>query len=49
MTGDARIEQDGSKIINDRIIFDLKQMTAIAGKKANASERVHTTILIEKQ
>ena len=49
MTGDARIEQDGSKVINDRIIFDLKQMTAIAGKKANASERVHTTIQLEKQ
>ncbi len=49
MTGDAQIEQDGSKLINDRIIFDLKQMTAIAGKKANASERVHTTIQLEKQ
>ena len=49
MTGDARIEQDGSNVTNDRIIFDLKQMTAIAGKKANASERVHTTIRLEKQ
>lgn len=49
MTGGARIEQDGSKVTNDRIIFDLKQMTAIAGKKANARERVHTTIRLEKQ
>lgn len=48
MTGSARIEQDGSKVTNDRIIFDLKKMTAIAGKKANASERVHTTIQLEK-
>jgi lipopolysaccharide export system protein LptA len=49
MTGNARIEQDGSNVTNDRIIFNLKQMTAIAGKKANARERVHTTIRLEKQ
>ena len=49
MTGNARIEQDGSKVVNDRIIFNLKQMTAVAGKKANASERVHTTIRLDKQ
>jgi len=49
MTGDARIEQDGSKVTNDRIIFDLKQMTVVAGRKANARERVHTTIRLEKQ
>ncbi len=49
MTGSARIEQDGSMVTNDRIIFDLKQMTAIAGKKASASERVHTTIRLEEQ
>ena len=49
MTGSARIEQDGSMVTNDRIIFDLKQMTVIAGKKANARERVHTTIRLEEQ
>ena len=49
MTGDAQIEQDGSKVTNDRIIFDMKQMTVIAGRKANASERVHTTIRLEKE
>jgi lipopolysaccharide transport protein LptA len=49
MTGNARIEQDGSMVTNDRIIFDLKKMIAIAGKKANASERVHTTIRLENQ
>lgn len=49
MTGNARIEQDGSKVTNDRIVFNLKQMTAVAGKKANASERVHTTIRLDKQ
>ena len=48
MTGNARIEQDGSKVTNDRIIFDLKHMTVIAGKKANARERVHTTIRLEE-
>jgi len=49
MTGNARIEQDGSMVTNDRVIFDLKQMTVIAGKKANARERVHTTIRLEEQ
>lgn len=49
MTGNAIIEQDGSKVANDRIIFDLKQMIAVAGRKADASERVHTTIQLDKQ
>ena len=48
MTGSARIEQDGNIVTNDRMIFDLKQMTVVAGKKANARERVHTTIRLEK-
>ena len=48
MAGSARIEQDGSIVTNDRMIFDLKQMTVVAGKKANARERVHTTIRLEK-
>ena len=49
MAGSARIEQDGSIVTNDRMIFDLKQMTVVAGKKAHARERVHTTIQLEKQ
>lgn len=48
MTGNAIIEQDGSKVVNDRIIFDLKQMNAVAGKKASASTRVQTTIRLDK-
>ncbi|MEA3301996.1 MAG: LptA/OstA family protein [Pseudomonadota bacterium] len=48
MTGNARIEQDDSKVTNDRIIFDLKHMNVVAGKKANARERVHTTIRLEE-
>ena len=49
MTGNARIEQDGSKVTNDRIIFNLKHMTVVAGKKAQARERVHTTIRLEER
>ncbi len=49
MSGSAQIEQDGSIVTNDRMIFDLKQMTVVAGKKAHARERVHTTIRLEKQ
>jgi lipopolysaccharide export system protein LptA len=49
MSGDARIEQDDSKVSSERIIFDLKRMSVVAGRKAQAAERVHTTIHLDKK
>lgn len=49
MSGDARIEQDDSKVSSERIIFDLKRMSVVAGRKAQATERVQTTIHLDKK
>lgn len=49
MSGDARIEQDDSNVSSERIIFDLKRMSVVAGRKAQATERVQTTIHLDKK